>query len=44
VYRQERGAKLGHALDALGHGVADVVQLEVDEHLLAATDQRLGKA
>ena len=30
-----------HAFDALRHRVADVVQLEIDEHLLAGVDQLL---
>ncbi len=36
----EKGrADLRHALDALGDRVADVVQLEIEKHLLAGRDQ-----
>ena len=39
MHGEEGGAELGHACHALGHGVADVVQLEIEEHLLAGRDQ-----
>ena len=35
VHGQEGRAELGDALDAARHGIADVVQLEIDENLLA---------
>jgi hypothetical protein len=44
VHGEEGGAELRHALDALGDGVADVVQLEIDKHLLVGADERFGKA
>ncbi len=40
MHGEKRGAEPRHAFDALRHGVADVVQLEIDEHLLAGVDQR----
>ena len=44
VHGEEGRAELGDALDALGHRVADVVQLEIEEHLLVGADQRLGES
>ena len=35
MHGEEGRAKRGDALDAARHGIADVVQLEIDEHLLA---------
>jgi hypothetical protein len=43
VNRQERGAHLRDALHAFCHRVADVVQLEVEKHLLTGCDQPSGK-
>ena len=40
VHGDEGRADAGDALHALFDGVADVVQLEVEEHLLAGADQR----
>ncbi len=44
MHGQECRAEGSEALDAARHRVADVVQLEIDEHLLAGlvelTDQR----
>ena len=44
VHGQEGRAQFGDALDAARHGVADVMQLEIEEHLLAGirepADQR----
>ena len=44
MHGEEGRAQFGDALDAARHGVADVVQLEIDEHLLAGigelADQR----
>ena len=39
VHGEESRAHLRHAFDALLHGVADVVQLEVEKHLLAGGDE-----
>ena len=43
VHGQERRAELRDALDALGHRVADIVQLEIEKHLLAGGDQSRGE-
>ena len=39
MHGQERRAERGNALDAACHRIADVVQLEIDEHLLAAVGE-----
>jgi len=39
VHGQKRRADLRHALDALGHHIADVVQFKIEEHPLAGRDQ-----
>ncbi len=44
VHGGEAGAERGEAGDAAGDRVADIVQLEVDEDLLALADQLAGKA
>ena len=36
---RKRRAELRNALDTLGHGVADVVQLEIEKDLLAGGNQ-----
>ena len=41
--RQERCAKAGHRAGPLLDGVADVVELEVEEDLLARSDQFAGE-
>ena len=43
VHGEKGRAELRHALDALGHRVADVVQLEIEKHLLAGRDQAGGE-
>ena len=38
---EESRAQPGHAFHALRHGIADVVQLEIEKHLLAGAGQPL---
>src|SRR5690606_22867620 len=40
---EEGRAKLHDALDALADGIADIVQLEIEEDLLAALDEIVGE-
>src|SRR5665213_480749 len=39
MHRKKCRAKLRHAFDALLHSIADIVQLEIEKHLLAGGDQ-----
>ena len=43
MHGEERGAEPRHAFDALRDRVADVMKLEIDEHLLAGIGQRVGE-
>ena len=44
VHGEESRAEFGDALDAARHRVADVVQLEIEEHLLVVANERLREA
>ena len=41
MHREEGGAETRDAVDALGDGVADVVQLEIEKHLAARARELL---